>query len=88
MSEDLVIDLGKDVYEMMSDKEKHYLTYFVWAGCGCHKDLNSVQSGYFVMSKWWKKHKQMPPILLTNHDNAAVLADMVSNSNTVTPAQE
>jgi hypothetical protein len=87
MSEDLVIDLGKDVYQMMSDKEKRYLTYFVWAGCGCHKDLNSVRSGYFAMSKWWEKHKQTPPILLANRDNAAVLADMVSDSNvtSVTP---
>jgi hypothetical protein len=88
MSEDLVIDLGKDVYQMMSDKEKRYLTYFVWAGCGCHKDLNSVRGGYFAMSKWWEKHKQTPPILLANRDNAAVLADMVSDSNTITPAQE
>jgi hypothetical protein len=42
MSEDLIIDLEKDVYQIMSDKEKQYLTYFVWASCGCHKDLNSV----------------------------------------------
>ena len=88
MSEDLVIDLGKDVYEMMSDKEKRHLTYFVWAGCGCHKDLNSVWGGYIAMSKWWEEHKQTPPILLANCDNAAVLADMVSDSNTITPAQE
>jgi len=27
MSEDFVINPGKDVYEMMSDKEKQYLTY-------------------------------------------------------------
>jgi len=88
ISEDLVIDLGKNVYQMMSNKEKQYLTYFVWAGCGCHKDLNSVWGGYFGMSKWWEEHKQTPPILLANHDNAAVLADMVSDSNTITPAQE
>jgi len=88
ISEDLVIDLGKDAYEIMSNKEKQYLTYFVWAGCGCPKDLNSVQGGYFAMSKWWEKHKQTPPILLANCDNAAVLADMVSDSNTITPAQE
>ncbi|KAF8224585.1 hypothetical protein L208DRAFT_1191771, partial [Tricholoma matsutake] len=77
MSEDLVIDLGQDVYEMTSDKEKQHLTYFVWAGCGCHKDLNSVQGGYIAMSKWWEEHKQTPPILLANCDNAAVLADML-----------
>jgi len=34
------------------------------------------------------KHKQTPPILLANYGNAAVLADMVSDSNTITPAQE
>jgi len=88
MSENLVIDLGKDAYEMMSDREKQYLTYFVWAGCGCHKDLNSVWGGYFAMSRWWEEHKQTPPILLANHDNAAVLADVASDSNTITPAQE
>ena len=88
MSEDLVIDLGKDVYQMMSNKEKQYLTYFVWAGCGCHKNLNSVQGGYFAMSKWWEEHKQTPPTPLANHDNAAVLADLVPDSNTITPAQE
>src|ERR1700676_2075136 len=81
-------DLGKDVYEMMSDKEKRHLTYFVWAGCGCHKDLNSVRGGYFAMSKWWEEQKQTPPILLANRDNAAVLADLASDSNSITPAQE
>jgi hypothetical protein len=64
------------------------LTYFVWAGCGCYKDLNSVQDGYFAMSRWWKEHKQIPPILLANCDNAAVLADVASNNNTIIPAQE
>jgi len=73
MSEDLVINLGKGVYEVMSDKEKQYLTYFVWAGCGCHKDLNGVWGGYFAMSKWWEKHKQKPSILFANCNNAAVL---------------
>jgi len=50
--------------------------------------LNSVWGEYFSMSKWWEKHKQTPPILLANCNNAAVLADMVSDSNTITPAQE
>jgi hypothetical protein len=40
------------------------------------------------MSRWWEEHKQTPPILLANRDNAAVLADVASNSNTITPAQE
>ena len=56
--------------------------------CGCHKDLNSVWGGYFAMSRQWEEHKQTPPILLANHDNAAVLADVASDSNTITLAQE
>jgi hypothetical protein len=60
----------------------------IWAGCGCHKDLNNVWGGYFAMSKWWEKHKQTPSILLANCNNAAVLADMVFDSNTIAPAQE
>jgi len=32
--------------------------------------------------------QQTPPTPLANHDNAAVLADLVPDSNTITPAQE
>jgi hypothetical protein len=40
------------------------------------------------MSRWWEEHKQTPHILLANHDNAAVLADVAFNNNTITPVQE
>jgi len=39
-------------------------------------------------SNWWEEHKQTPPTPLANCDNAAVLADLVPDSNTITPAQE
>jgi hypothetical protein len=88
MSGDLFIDLGKNAYKMMSDKEKQYLTYFIWASCGCHKNLNSVWGRYFAMSRWWNEHKQTPLILLANCDNTAVLANVASNSNKITSAQQ
>jgi regulator of sigma D len=46
MMEQLVIKLGKEAYEMLSDQEKEILKLFIWAGCGCHKDLNTVRGGY------------------------------------------
>ena len=29
------------------------LSSFFWAGCGCHKDLNTIQGGYLAMLAWW-----------------------------------
>jgi hypothetical protein len=90
MSEDVIIKLGKDVYDIMTPPEKRCLTYFVWAGCGCHKDLNTVRGGYAAMAAWWINQKSdvTPPILLANKDNAAVIADITPNQDGVTPAQE
>jgi len=42
MMEQLVIELGKEAYEMLSDHEKKIMKLFIWAGCGCHKDLNTI----------------------------------------------
>ncbi len=38
------------VAHLKSD-EKRLLRLFIWAGCGCHKDLNTVRSGYVAMEK-------------------------------------
>ena len=73
---------------MMSDAEKRMLSLFIWAGCGCHKDLNSVRGGYAAMAAWWEANEIAGPILLANRDNAVVLAETLSSQNTVTPAQE
>ncbi|KAF8809251.1 hypothetical protein BYT27DRAFT_7232351 [Phlegmacium glaucopus] len=42
MLEKLTTDLGQDAFEKLSDKEKAIFKLFVWVGCGCHKDLNTV----------------------------------------------
>jgi len=54
MLEKVVADLGKEAFEMLSDDEKRMLLLFIWAGCGCHKYLNTVHGGYTAMSQWWK----------------------------------
>ena len=46
MMEKLVVKLGADAYEQMPEEEKRMLSLFIWAGCGCHKDLNTVKGGY------------------------------------------
>src|SRR6266498_3852703 len=54
MVENVVQELGMGVFELLDPHEKHLLRLFIWAGCGCHKDLNMVQGGYTAMEKWWK----------------------------------
>jgi hypothetical protein len=46
MLEQLVIKLGREAFELLSDNEKLVMKVFIWAGCGCHKDLNTVHGGY------------------------------------------
>src|SRR3954451_23780862 len=88
MMEKLVLELGKESFVMLSDDEEHALKLFIWAGCGCHKDLNTVRGGNAAMMAWWGENGVTPPVLLANKDNAAVLKDLLPDSNTVMPAQE
>ena len=89
MMEEIVIDLGEDAYKELEEKEKKLLSLFIWTGCGCHKDLNSVKGGNASMMAWWKQNKIEPPVLLANKHNAAALKDGTSKENKApTPAQE
>lgn len=82
MLEKLTTDLGKDAFEKLSDKEKAIFKLFVWVGCGCHKDLNTVLGGYIALSKFWVEHGLEPPVLLPNKFNEAIIQDAAkSNSN-------
>src|SRR5438046_9834364 len=74
--------LGKASFEMLSDDEKHILKLFIWCGCGCHKDLNTVRGGNAAMMVWWKEHNVSGPVLLANRDNTAVLSDCDTTSDT------
>ena len=61
MMEQLVIELGKEAYEMLSDHEKRVMKLFIWAGYGCHKDLNTVRGGYAAVTQWWIDNGNVEP---------------------------
>jgi hypothetical protein len=91
MVEDVVQELGKGAFELLDAHEKRLLRLFIWAGCGCHKDLNTVRGGYVAMEKWWKEHHIDGPILLANRDNDIVVEERnqaIAQGDEVTPAQE
>src|SRR3984893_988226 len=75
MLEQLVIKLGKDRLEELDENERRILKLFIWAGCGCHKDLNTVRGGNMAMMAWWDENSIPGPVLLANRDNKAVLED-------------
>jgi hypothetical protein len=81
-----MISLGQEKYAEMSEEEKRELDFFVWTGCGCHKNANSVSGGNAGMMSWWLENDITPPILLANRDNAAVLQNVDSLDN-LTPAE-
>ena len=85
--EQLVIRLGKEHYNMLSDEQQRVLKLFIWVGCGCHKDLNTVRGGNSAMMSWWKLNGVTPPIALPNRDNAATMKDSLQ-SDTATPSQK
>ena len=87
MLKQTLISLGEDKYAEMSEEEQRDLDFFVWTGCGCHKNLNSVSGGNTPMMTWWTENDVTPPILLANRDNAAVLNNLDSLDD-LTPAEQ
>ena len=94
MLEEAVADLGKEAFDNLSDEENQIFRLFIWAGCGCHKDLNTVQGGYLAMLQWWNENESeeiVRPVLLANHDYDPVVqerAAVLDLGNVPTPAQE
>jgi hypothetical protein len=86
MLEQLVIKLGKEAFELLSNNEKLVMKLFIWAGCGCHKDLNTVCGGYAAVMGWWGENNIEPPVLLANCDNAAILDGITLEGNIDTEA--
>ena len=87
----MVQKLGRGAFELLDHHEKCLLRLFIWAGCGCHKDLSTVRSGYTAMEKWWKEHGVQGPVILANQDNDTVLEERdqaIACRDEVTPAQD
>ena len=77
MLQKLTANLGKDAFEKLSEQEKALFKLFIWVGCGCHNDLNTVLGGYIALTKFWEENGLEPPILLPNKFNAAVINDAI-----------
>ena len=73
MLEKTIAELGQEAFAKLSDEEKHLLCLFIWADCGCHKDLNTICGGYMAMANWWKENELEGPVLLANCDNDPVI---------------
>jgi len=93
MIEEAIAELGKEEFNNLSDKEKRLFRLFIWAGCGCHKDLNTIRGGYLAMAAWWIENEleEEHPVLLANRDNDPVVKEreaVLGKGDTPTPAQE
>ncbi|KAF9476975.1 hypothetical protein BDN70DRAFT_811358 [Pholiota conissans] len=94
MVEEAVAELGREAFEGLSDEEKRILRLFIWAGCGAHKDLNTVRGGYLAMLRWWEDNEGIDverPVLLANRDNDPVVRERnttIKQGDIPTPAQE
>ena len=53
-----------ETIDKLSDQEKTIFEPFVWVGCGCHKDLNTVLGDYTALSQFWEENKLSLPIFL------------------------
>lgn len=96
MLEEVVADMGREIFETLPEKEKRLFRLFLWVGCGCHKDFNTVRGGYAAILCFWQELDEEEaggpkPILLANKDNAPVLEDrsaVLEEGNVPTSAQE
>ncbi|KDQ25108.1 hypothetical protein PLEOSDRAFT_1078957 [Pleurotus ostreatus PC15] len=73
MMQALVTSLGKEALEKLPAEDRQNLTLFIWCGCCMHKDQNSFKGGNIEMMAAWAKHNLVPPIMLANKANAAIV---------------
>lgn len=91
LMENILSDLGKKELEKLPEDQRRILQLFIWAGCGCHKDLNTIRAGYMEMSEWWKRKGLEGPILLANRDNDSIIQERsaaIDKGDIPTPAQD
>ena len=75
MVEGILAKQGRESFENLEENEQQFLRLFIWAGCGCHKDLNTVRGGYAAMSALWNVLGLPGPVLLANQDNDLVIQE-------------
>ena len=73
MIKQVLMSLDELEYSSLTEEQHRELDFFVWVGCGCHKNTNIVLGGHIAVMKWWEENGLPGPILLANKDNTAVL---------------
>jgi hypothetical protein len=80
MIKQVLISLGGSEYSDLTEEQRRELDFFVWVGCGCHKNTNTVLGGHVAVMKWWGENNLPGPVLLANKDNTAVLCTLDPDS--------
>lgn len=83
----VLLAFGEEEFSKLSDEEKRHLEFFIWVGCGCHKELNTMKCGNVAMMLFWDEHGLAGPILLANRDNAAVINN-IKDLESLSPAEQ
>ena len=65
----VLLRIGEEAYNELSDEEQGLADLFVHAGCCMHKELNTVKGGYTHLEQFWKDSGLEGPVLLMNRDN-------------------
>ena len=78
MVEGILKKQGKEAFEGLEKNEQRFLRLFIWASCGCHKDLNTVCGGYAAMSALWDELELPGPVLLANWDNDPIILERIT----------
>jgi hypothetical protein len=83
-----LIAFGQGKFDTLSAEEQTLLDLFIWVGCGCHKNANTVKGGTKAMMESWGKNGLPGPVLLANQDNAVIILEIGDEeSDPLTPAQ-
>ena len=72
MIREVQIALGEQAYQRLSPGEKADADFYVYTGCGMHKDLNAMKGGAERMARSWEEGKGTPPIALMSKSQETV----------------
>ncbi|KAI0354217.1 hypothetical protein OH77DRAFT_1549428 [Trametes cingulata] len=74
--QEATMEVGKQIYDELSEEGRRPLDLFLRLGCMMHKDLNCVKGGNTAMMSAWGELDAVPPVLLANKENASTLRDV------------